>query len=124
MAGCAHNPRHIDPPLERSQQPAACLVAAGNTDCGRTSAESGDVVRRIPRAAGHDLGGVVVEDQDGRLTRHARDLAIDELIDEKITKDRDAKSAKRVDQVEEASRFDGWTPSRLCHGCLRIQLTA
>ena len=92
-------------PHQRLEQPPSGLVAPGHADEPRAAAERGDVAGGVAGAAGHDLGRVVVEDQDRRLARHARDLAVDELVDDQIAeRPRRGRPAKRVDEREQARR--------------------
>ena len=66
------------------------------------AAERGDVVRRVAAAARHDRRRVVAEDQHGRLARHPRDLARQELVGDHVADDRDAALPERVDEGEQA----------------------
>ena len=68
----------------------------------RAAAERRDVVRGIAGAAGQNLRGVVLKDEDRRLARHARDAAVNELVGNEIADDRHAARRKRVEQVDEA----------------------
>ena len=85
------------------EQPAPGFVAAGDPDQARGAAERRDVARGVAGAARHDLGRVVVQDQDRRLARHARDLAVDELVGDQIAGDHDAAPGQRVDEREQPS---------------------
>ena len=64
------------------------LVAPDQAGQARAAAERRDVVGGVAGAAGHDLGRVVLEDQHRRLARHARDLAVDELVGDEVADDR------------------------------------
>ena len=64
---------HVDAPPHAPRAGAGRLVAAGDADRGGAPAERRDVVGGVAGAARHDLRRVVVEDQDRRLARHARD---------------------------------------------------
>ena len=113
------------------QQPPAGLVAAGDTHGHRSTAERRHVARRVPGSAGNDLGRVVVENEDRRLARDARQLAIDEFVDDEIAEDGDACLVERVDQGQETSGVNhvGHAGERALgaasgHGCRRIHETA
>ena len=49
------------------RQATARFVASDDADQIRPAAQRGDVVRGVAAAAGHDLRGVVLEDQHRRL---------------------------------------------------------
>ena len=86
------------------------------SDTSRTrAAETGDVVRGIAGAAGHDLGRVVFEDQHRRLARHAGDAAVDELVGDQIAEDDDALAAAGRDQARQSSV--SVESSDQCHQC-------
>ena len=65
-------------------------------DDGR-AAERRDVIGGVAGSSGDDLGRVVVEDQHRRLAGHARDVAVNELIDDQIAEHRDA-HLRRIDR--------------------------
>ncbi len=89
--------------LMHLQQPPAGLVAAGDTHGHGSTAERRHVARRVPGSAGHDLGRVVVEDEDRRLARDARQLSVDEFVDDQVAEDGDTGLVERVDQGQETS---------------------
>ena len=68
----------------------------------RAAAERRDVVGRVAGAAGHHLGGVVLEDEHRRLARDAGDLAVDELVGDQIADDEHAPAREAVDEREQA----------------------
>ena len=69
-------------------------------------AQRGDIGRGVARSAGNNFGRVVVEDQDRRLTRYARELTVDELVDDEIAEDGYADAGKAVDEDQEAAGID------------------
>ena len=105
----------------RLEQPPSRLVVAGDADGDGVAAERGDVVGGVAGAAGHDVGRVVLEDQDRRFPRHAGDLAVDELVDEQIAEHRDADAGEVVDERQQT--IAGTSGSRH-HSCRRIHAVA
>ena len=113
------------------EQPPPGLVTAGDANRGRRTAERRHVAGGIPGAAGNDVRRVVVEDEDRRLARDARQLAVDELVDDEIPEDGDARPGELVDELQESAWVNdglggGASVARKAsgHGCLRIQETA
>ncbi len=111
----------VDARPHRLEQPPSRLVFAGDADGDGVAAERGDVVGGVAGAAGHDVGRVVLEDQDRRLPRHAGDLAVDELVDEQIAEHRDADAGEVVDERQQT--IAGHIGSRH-HSCRRIHAVA
>src|SRR5690606_28701221 len=95
-AGRTDDTACVDSTPHRRQQTATGFVASGDADDADAAAEGGDVVGRVAGAAGDEFGRVVVEDQDGRFARDAGDLAVDELVDDKVAEDGDADAAEAV----------------------------
>ena len=83
------------------------LVLSDETDGDRAPAKRRHVVGRIAGAAGHDFRRVVLENQYGRFARDARDLTVDELVDDQIAKHRNRRIRKVVDEREQALPIDG-----------------
>src|SRR3989442_9613837 len=77
-------------------------IGAADARHAGAAAERGDVVGGVARAAWQDLGRVVLEDQHGRLARHARHFAVDELIGNQVADDQQPAAAEAVDEVEQA----------------------
>ena len=94
--------RALDAAMEAREQPAAFGIGADEAGEPRAAAERGDVVRGVAGAAGDHLGRVVLEDQHRRLARHARDLAVDELVGDEVADDQHAAAAEAVDEREQA----------------------
>ena len=107
----ADDVRVVDAAVEARQQAPAFGVGARRAPTSlRPAAEGGDVVRRVARAAGDDLRRVVLQDQHRRLARHARHLAVDELVGDQIAEHEHAAAREAVDEGEEpflALRFAG-----------------
>ena len=82
-----------------SRRPASSRPASAASVTGPPSV--GHVVGGVAGAAGHD-SLVVFEDQHGRLARHARDAAGDELVGDEVADHDDAAAAKGADQREQA----------------------
>ena len=99
-----HDPVPSHTARQRREQAPAGFVAAGETDERRAAAEACGVVRGVPRAARQHLGRVVLEDQDRRLARDARDAAVDELVGEQIAENDDRGVGEAVDEVKQAPR--------------------
>ncbi len=57
--------------MEAGQQPPAFRVGADTADKRRASAERRHVVGGVSRSTGHDLRGVVFQNQNRRFSRHA-----------------------------------------------------
>jgi hypothetical protein len=71
-----------------------------------TPAERRDIVRRVAGPARDDLGRVVVEDQHRRLSRHARQFAVDELVGQQVAEDDHALAGEVVDERQQAAGVD------------------
>ena len=89
------------------------LVAPDQPDGAPCAAERGDVAGGVAGAAGHDLRRVVFEDQHRRFARDARDVAVDELVDDEVADDGHARVCKTVDDLEQAVRIGPASASRL-----------
>ena len=91
----------------------------GDADHDGRAAERRDVAGGVAGAARHDLGRVVVEDQHRRFARHARDLAVDELVGDQVAEHGRPRAGEAVDELEQAARID-----RRRVGDLRIRTRA
>ena len=85
-------------------EPAPGLVAPDEPHQARAPAQGRDVVGGIAGAARHHLGGVVLEDQHGRLARHAGHAPVDELVRDQVAKDDDPAPRAGVEQAEQPRR--------------------
>ena len=119
----------MDAGRQAGHQPAALRIVSKDAGKRGASAERGNVGRGVSRSARNNLCRVVVEDQDRRLARHARELAVDELVDDEIAENGNAGAGKAVDEGQKAAGIHetvgvaAWLVS--CgHGCRRIQETA
>src|SRR4029453_13882284 len=97
----------VDLPAKRLEQPTARLVVADETEGDRAPADGRAVVGRIAGAAGHDFRRVVLENEYRRFARDARDLTVDELVDDQIAKHRNRSVGKVVDEREQALSIGG-----------------
>ena len=61
------------------------------------------MVAAFPGSAGNNLGRVVVEDQDRRLTRDAREFTVDEFVDDQVAEDGDAGLGESVDEGQKTA---------------------
>ncbi len=104
---------------QRTEKPAPCFVPPGDAGQARGAPERRDVARGIAGASRHDFGRVVVENQDRRFTRDARDLAVNELVGDQVSGDDDPAPRERVNQREQASSL-----ARTLHACCRIHAAA
>ena len=95
------------------EQPPAFRIGADEPGETRAAAERGDVVGRVAGAAGHHLGRVVLEDQHRRLARHARDLAVDELVGDEVADDEHAAAREAVDEPEQPLLALGFAGQRM-----------
>src|SRR5262249_16922059 len=92
----------VDTAMKAAQQAAAFGVRADEPEETRPAAQRGDVVGGVRRPASHHFGGVVFQDQDGRLARDARNLAIHELVRDQITDNEDAPARESLDKAQQA----------------------
>src|SRR5262249_48413702 len=98
------------------------LVAPDHTDGNRDRAERAQVGRRVGAASRDRFGLRVLEDQDRRLARDARDVAVDELVRDEIGEDGDAASLEAAHDGEQALRV---VPAHAgATSCARIHVTA
>ena len=100
-----HRP-HIDTRSQRVEQPTARFVLSGESNRDGRTAERRNVARRVAGSSRNDLRRVVVQDQHRCLARDARDVAVNELIDNQIAKHRDADVGKSIDEGQEPRRID------------------
>ena len=88
----------VDPRMQAPDEPPPHVVVSHDADGAGGRPERRDVVGGVAGAAGHDLGGVVLEDQYGRLARHPGDASVDELVGQEIADDEDVPAGEGVDE--------------------------
>ena len=115
---------HVDVVAHGVQEPAARFVLSDDAHHAGRTAERGDVARRVAGAARDNLRRIVIEDEDGRLARHARDVAVDELVDDEIAEDGRSHAGEAVDELEQAARINRCRGRSSHQDARRIQETA
>src|SRR5262249_47257831 len=91
----------IDAAVETSHQARTLRVGADDAGDPCAPAERRDIVYRVARTAGDHFRGVVLQDQYGRFARHARHLAVNELIGDDVADDEHALAGKSVDEAQQ-----------------------
>src|SRR5215468_2082360 len=99
--------------MEAFEQPTAFRVVTDDTGETGTSAKRRDVVGRIARAARHNLGGVVLEDQNGSLARHAGNFSVDVLVGDQVANDQHTPAAEAIDEAEQTFFALGFSWKRM-----------
>ena len=91
-------PVHAVP--KAGQQPPALRVGSDDSREQRATAERSHVVGGVTGAARDHFGCVVLQDEHGRLARHASDLAVNELVGDDVADDEHSTAGKAVDEPE------------------------
>ena len=113
ITACPDNLPAIDLPREARQQPSSLFVRAHKAGKRGRSTQRSDVVRGVARAAGHDFGGVIFENQHRRLARHAVHFSVNELVRDEIADDQHTTAAEVVDERQQARFAFGFTGQRV-----------
>ena len=72
------------------------MIRAGDAHEARTPAERYDVGGRVGSASRHELGCVVLKNENRSLARDASNLAVDELIGDEVADHEHAAGSKTV----------------------------
>src|SRR4029434_9190610 len=91
--------------MERFEKATGGLVTAEHCGEQRRAAHRSDVVGRVTCAARYHVGRVVLEDEHGRFTGHARHATVDELVSDRVADHRNAVAWQLVDQREDVRRI-------------------
>ena len=106
----AQHVRGVDP----RPQPVHQLAVAGTDEAGDpdVAAEGARVAGGVARAAGHDDGAVVLEDEDRRLARDPRGVAVEEFVGDHVADDRDPPAGEPLGEADQPGPEAGLTALR------------
>src|SRR5260370_26666823 len=92
---------------EMGNQSVSRTIIAHRSDGQDSRAERREVVASVGAAARHNLSFAMFEDQDRRLARDTRDLAILEFIGHEMSDGNDRFRGELLDALAESKKVDG-----------------
>ena len=107
---------------EDGEQTAPLLVGPDHSHRDRRGPQRAEILHRVAAASRHRVGPPVIDDEDGGLARDARDLAVEELVEDEIAEDHHTRPLEAADDVlhvifhvrPSLARIHSTAPGRSC----------